>query len=221
MPTAKKTIVLFGDSQAEMFANGFNKLAQLRHERLIVLAKPGCSPWLRVQLTPGLAPWPQCTAFHDFALREIAALHPDQIVVTGGVSSAGFTPAVGVGIQQVLQTLRQSSSHVAVLSNIPWYAGSARTLPLCLIVHASSLRSCDMPYTEFALSQAPYRQQLQLAAKETSVSFINMDPLFCTKQSCPVVIGNHEVYIDGYHITWQFGEYISPALNSLLNPLYS
>jgi hypothetical protein len=46
--------------------------------------------------------------------------------------------------------------------------------------------------------------------------FINLDRLFCTAQTCPVVVGNHEVYFDLYHISAAYSTFVAEPLGSIL-----
>ncbi|MGC2484792.1 MAG: SGNH hydrolase domain-containing protein [Acidimicrobiales bacterium] len=215
--TATKTMVLLGDSQAHMWAPAFIAIADAQHERLIVLAKDACPPWLTTYLTTGMSPFPQCTAFHTWALAEIKKLHPAQIYVTGaegplGVSSVNLEP-----VTSLLKDLRKVSPSTTVLSNIPWPTNDPVT---CLSAHSSDIGGCNMSDGEFNNLYGKFHKILKEAAKSSGATFANLDSLFCTKSTCPVVVANHLVYYDDYHITWQYADYVANALDQMLTPTF-
>lgn len=215
--SSKKTMVLLGDSQAHMWAAAFIAIADAQHERLIILAKDECPPWLATYLTTGMSPFPQCTAFHTFALAEIKKLHPEQVYVTGaegplGVSSIDLKP-----VTSLLKDLRKISSSTTVLSNIPWPTDDPVT---CLSAHSGDISGCNMSDGEFDSLYGKFHKTLKEAAKASGATFANVDSLFCTKSTCPVVVANHLVYYDDYHITWQYADYVANALGEILTPTF-
>jgi hypothetical protein len=215
--TSKKTMVLLGDSQAQMWAPAFIAIADAQHERLIILAKDACPPWLATYLTTGMSPFPQCTAFHSFTLAEIKTLHPAQIYVTGaegplGVSSINLKP-----VSSLLKDLLKVSSSTTVLSNIPWPVINPVT---CLSAHSSNIGGCNMSEGEFNNLYGKFHKTLKEAAKSSGATFANLDSLFCTKSTCPVVVANYLVYYDDYHITWQYADYVADALGQMLAPTF-
>jgi hypothetical protein len=215
--TSQKTMVLLGDSQAQMWESAFIAIANAQHERLIILAKDECPPWLTTYLTTGMSPFPQCTAFHAFSLAEIKKLHPAQIYVTGaegplGVSSINLKP-----VTSLLNDLLKISPSTTVLSNIPWPVTDPVT---CLSAHSSNIGGCNMSEGEFDSLYGKFHKTLKEAAKSSGATFANLDSLFCTKSTCPVVVGNHLVYYDDYHITWQYADYVADALGQMLAPTF-
>ncbi|HTT60011.1 MAG TPA: SGNH hydrolase domain-containing protein [Acidimicrobiales bacterium] len=215
--SSKKTMILLGDSQAHMWAPAFIAIARAQHERLIVLAKDACPPWLATYLTTGMSPFPQCTAFHKWALSEIQKLRPAQVYVTGaegplGVSSINLKP-----VSSLLKDIRKISPSTSVLSNIPWPTNDPVT---CLSAHSSDISGCNMPEGEFKSLYGKFHTTLKEAAKSSGATFVNVDALFCTKFTCPVVVANHLVYYDDYHITWQYADYVATALDQMLSATF-
>jgi hypothetical protein len=213
--SSSRIMVLLGDSQARMWAQAFNLVAAKEHERLIILDKDGCPPWLATYLTAGLSPYPQCTAFHAFSLAEIRKLHPAQIYVTGGTGSVGDIGADSSGATKLLKDLRNITSDTTVLSNVPWPVINPVT---CLSAHADDIGGCSMPYGEFKTSSAEFRKALKSAAAKSGATFADLDSLFCTTTTCPVVVNNVLVYADDFHITWQYSTYVAAALGAILAP---
>jgi hypothetical protein len=75
-----------------------------------------------------------------------------------------------------------------------------------------------MPYGEFTSSNAQFRRALKRAAAKSGATFADLDSLFCTTTTCPVVVSNVLVYADDFHITWQYSAYVAPALGQILTP---
>jgi hypothetical protein len=215
--TSQKTMVLLGDSQAHMWAPAFISIADAQHERLIVLAKDACPPWLETYLTTGMSPFPQCTAFHSWSLAEIKKLHPAQIYVTGAEGPLGVSSIELKPVTSLLNDLRKISPSTTVLSNIPWPTNDPVT---CLSAHSSDISGCNMSDGEFNSLYGKFHKTLKEAAKSSGATFANVDSLFCTKSTCPVVVANHLVYYDDYHITWQYADYVANALDQMLTPTF-
>jgi hypothetical protein len=215
--SSSRVMVLLGDSQARMWAEGFNLVAKEEHERLVILDKDGCPPWLATFLTAGLSPYPQCTAFHEFSIAEIKAMHPAQIYVTGGTGAVGDIGSDLVGATKLLKELRKVTSDTTVLSNVPWPVIDPVT---CLSAHPGNIGGCNMPYGEFTSTYAQFRQALKKAATKSGATFADLDPLFCSPTTCPVVVNNVLVYADDFHITWQYSAYVAAALDQILQPTF-
>jgi hypothetical protein len=216
--SSPRTMVLLGDSQARMWAQAFNLVAAKERERLIILDKDGCPPWLATFLTAGLSPYPQCTAFHAFALAEIKKLHPAQIYVTGGTGAVGDIGGDLTGATRLLKDLRTITPDTTVLSNIPWPVINPVT---CLSAHSGDIGGCSMPYGEFTSSNAQFRRALKKAAAKSGTTFADLDSLFCTTTTCPVVVNDILVYADDFHITWQYSAYVAAALDQVLTPTFT
>jgi hypothetical protein len=215
--TSQKTMILLGDSQAHMWAPAFISIADAQHERLIVLAKDACPPWLETYLTTGMSPFPQCTAFHSWALAEIKKLHPAQIYVTGAEGPLGVSSIELKPVTSLLNDLRKITPSTTVLSNIPWPTNDPVT---CLSAHTGDIGGCNMSDGEFNTLYGKFHKTLKEAAKSSGATFANVDSLFCTKSTCPVVVANHLVYYDDYHITWQYADYVANALDEMLTPTF-
>jgi peptidoglycan/LPS O-acetylase OafA/YrhL len=155
-----KTMVLLGDSQATMWAGGFNLAAQKAGWKLVVLAKDGCPPWLQHYLTPGLSPYPQCDAWHSFTSRTIAQLRPQLVIATGAAGPLGTTPAAAV--TRLVTALKADGSRVGILSNTPWFnSPNVPQPPDCLAQHSSSLQICNLSYRSFLSTHRSIRSMLQ------------------------------------------------------------
>ena len=217
-PTATRTMVLLGDSQAEMWSVAMDKIARHDHWRLVVLAKEACPPWLITVETPSYAPYPECDAFHRFTTQRINALKPALVLVTGGFGANSSPANDARGLTRLFRALSPTKAEIDVLGNMPWFEGrwSGPVPPSCLAQHATSLKVCNLPYATFMASERQFRQALATTAIREGGRFINLDSLFCSTTTCPVVVDGHQVYFDAHHMLASYGAYVTPALRDLI-----
>jgi parallel beta-helix repeat protein len=222
---ATRTMVLYGDSQAEMWSGALDQVARRTHWRLELLLKNGCPPWLGDYLTPDFSPFAACTAWHRFAVQRINTLRPQLVVITGGVGADTRPEQDRVPAQRLLKALAPSGAKLSLMTNVPWFAGSwnGAVPPSCLAQHATSLRECDLPVKTWNRSYGVLRRTLASVAATGGATLINTDPLVCSRSTCPVVVSGLQVYLDAFHIRHTYGEHVSRGLEEvmgrgLLNP---
>ena len=213
--------VLLGDSQAAVFAEGFDQMAKVHHYRLVVLAKDECPPWLASYVTTSGGVFPACDAWHKFEVSSILSLHPDAVVVAGASGKNWQSSSEIRAINDLVRVLSPSVAKIAILSNMPSFLGRLPSLipPNCLLSHPDDLKLCNLSASSWHRSQLAFRVTLQSAAKLSGAKFVNIDDLFCTQITCPVVVARHQVYFDFYHIMASYGSFVSPALWELLKPV--
>ena len=216
-----RTMVLLGDSQAAVFAEGFDQMAKVHHYRLVVLAKDECPPWLASYVTTSGGVFPACDAWHKFEVSSILSLHPDAVVVAGASGKNWQSSSEIRAINDLVRVLSPSVAKIAILSNMPSFLGRLPSLipPNCLLSHPDDLKLCNLSASSWHRSQLAFRVTLQSAAKLSGAKFVNIDDLFCTQITCPVVVARHQVYFDFYHIMASYGSFVSPALWELLKPV--
>jgi parallel beta-helix repeat protein len=215
---ADRTMVLYGDSQAEMWSGAFDAVARRTHWRLEILIKDGCPPWLGTYLTPDFSPFAACTAWHQFAVKRINAVRPQLVVITGGIGATGQANDDRVPAQRLLRALAPSGARLAMMTNTPYFAAdwTGAVPPTCLAQHASSLRECDLPVATWMRGYGAFRRLLVSVATAGGANLINVDPLVCTHATCPVVVGGFQVYRDSYHIFNSYGTHVSRGLEAVM-----
>ncbi len=211
----KRTMVLYGDSHAEMWFNAFENVATSIGWRLVVLAKPYCPPaslTFASPLTHGA--YFQCTQWQRFAIARIRSLRPSLVVITGELDEAApgitMTPALWQQANaKTLQLARSPGTQVAILGNI---ANIGVSGPTCLARHPHNVQSCSLAYAK--LDQTYYRAE-QAAAQQVGGRYINVLPWLCATVCSPVV-GKFDVYFNQYHITATYATYLSQVLHIAL-----
>ena len=215
-PTATRTMVLLGDSQAMMWSTAFETIAAHDHWRFVILGRDGCPPWLTPNLA-GSAGAP-CGAFHRYAQAVIERLHPSVVFLTGAESPQLPVAADAAGLKALLARLSGHAGRSALLSPIPWFQGEYKGLspPECIAEHESSLQACTLSVATLEASYGDFARQMATTATSAGAAVVPVRSLFCTPEVCPVLVAHRVVYQDRVHMTWQYARYVTPALATVL-----
>lgn len=214
--TSTHTILLLGDSTAAMWSGAFVTLAREHHERLVLVAKTGCAPWLVRDLIFGGGPDPWCSAWHRFEVTEAARLRPSAIVVTGFLGVPAVPSSVPAGIVHLLAALRAVTPDVTLLSNLPAVPPGHADPATCVLVHPDHVTPCNLSVAAFEKAYGSFRAALVHGARSTGARYVNLDPLLCTSRWCPVVVAHHLVYRDLFHLNTAYVRYVARPLGDLL-----
>ena len=217
--TSATTVLLLGDSTAAMWSSAFIRLAEAQHVRLVLAAKTGCAPWLDPDVIFGGGRNPYCDEWHRFEVAEARRLHPAAIVVTGYVGEPVSQSAVPGGVTHLLEALRSVSPRVTVLSNLPAVPRGHADPATCVLVHPTQIGPCSISVAAFTDSYGWFRRALVQAATTSGSRFVDLDPLFCTATTCPMVVDHHLVWRDLFHANVAYVDWISRALGELIGPL--
>jgi len=222
--SSHETVVLTGDSRAQMWLDAFVTIAQGANFKLILLAKSGCpSPFATYRVnnngTYSNSVWAACTKWHTFVRQTINTLKPQVVVMSSESDLALANPvhyAQAAEIQQDTAAFLKSiptKTRTVVLGGFP-EPGSASSPTLCLSKGPSSLLTCSFtPSTDVTINN----QAVQSAAKSSGASFINQTPWLCGT-TCPAIIDGIVPYtIDGYHIDNTYTTHLTGVLWTALN----
>ena len=214
--TSSRTVLLLGDSTAAMWSGAFVELAQHNHERLVLVAKTGCAPWLTKDLIFGGGRNPWCSAWHRFEVAEAQRLHPSAIVVTGFVGVPAQPSQVRAGITRLLVALKSITPDVSLLSNLPAVPPNGQDPAACVLVHPSDLSGCNLSVEAFMAAYGGFRADLRAGATTSGAHYVDLDPLMCTATWCPVLVAHHLVYRDLFHLNTAYVSYVARPLGTLL-----
>jgi peptidoglycan/LPS O-acetylase OafA/YrhL len=196
--SGNRTMVIYGDSHAEMWFDALNNIAKEAHWRLVDLGKGYCpadslpyrnpSGWG----TPG-GEYAACDQWHRFAIRRIAQLKPELVVVTQDVPPGPDPRQWQRGLEVTLDGLDVPKTRIVVLGNIPILPQNP---PDCLSRHVSDIQACSGP-VRTALT--PFNQAEKAAADSAGVRYIGITSWFCSTV-CTGVIGRYGVFVDQFHV---------------------
>jgi hypothetical protein len=218
--TSKRTIVLFGDSHAQMWLTALVPIAQRDRDRLVLVWMAGCpvaniGVWDASTHSVSAA----CTKFRSSMISQIKTLAPTVVLVadrTSDIPGAGNVLTTDAawqsGLKNSLAQLKGPKTKVAVIGDITVYNVNP---PSCLAAYPKAVQTCTIPnpnpktHQHFAAEMA--------AAAAVGVPYVNPQPWLCTK-TCSAVIGNMVAYYDAFHVTATYAEYLSVVLQAALKP---
>ena len=211
-------VVLYGDSHAGMWLPAMIEIAERRHWRLQLVGKPACP-------APRITFWHQqqgrrfveCDRFREFAIRRVAAVRPEMVVVTSTsfAQKRGrgvlITPAQWqAGLTRTLRALRRSAKHVVVLGDIPVPAENS---PECLAANRSDITRCAT--TRAAATGRVWNDADAAAARATGAGHVPVLPWMCSAV-CTAVVGNVTVYRNRFHLTGTYARMMNGVLEEAL-----
>lgn len=214
--TAKRSVMVLGDSQAGMWIPTFDTWGIQEHWKVYRLMKLACTPWTDPTT------WPNCVAWRKFVIREILSLKPTAVVAvamedTKQDAAISLAPrkieAYVLGFEKAI-----SGAHakVFIMQNVPWFFSQGNP-EMCLAAYPTDVSKCnhDAPSSVLASSM---QKGISLAAATGKVDELEVDGLFCSGQACPVLVGIYNLYIDEFHFQEPWARYIARAFSQVFSP---
>ena len=90
---------------------------------------------------------------------------------------------------------------MAVLSAFP---PASLNVPSCLSEHLDDVTACEQRWPSTRARTAEINERLRAVAGELGASVVELVPLLCLPDRCPVIVENVLVFRDGYHVTSAF-----------------
>lgn len=204
---SKDTIVLFGDSHIQQYANAFDVVGEQLHYKVIMLSISGCE-WTKNESIDA------CEERMDYILTS-RALKEASVVVIGRYFQNNFE-----NIRGTVQSVNEAATgRVVLIKDAPattshgiescYYSNKK-----CSLERKHAVDSGDVPINKFVESGV---------IKKENILFI--DDLFCDNKSCYTTIGGVPVYYNtsgkgtGYrnsHITPTYSYSLGPAIGDRL-----
>jgi peptidoglycan/LPS O-acetylase OafA/YrhL len=219
-PRGRRTMVIFGDSHANMWATALNDIAVADGWKLVTFVKDACPAIdLPVPDPPGYgtprAPWLACEQWRQYVISRINLLRPNLLIVTQALhrrpSGSLYTPAQWeAGLVRTLNQITAPHTVKVVLGNI---ATLPQHAPNCLSMHLDDAQVCGTPARSYL---TPFRRAEARAAVVAGAHYVDAMPWFCTK-SCSAVIGRFEVYVDQEHVTNTYARALEGVLAASLD----
>ncbi|GAA4351263.1 acyltransferase family protein [Angustibacter luteus] len=215
--SAKRTVVLFGDSHMEQWLPAFVAAADRDHWRVVSWTKSACpAAAITVRNSSLQRTYTECDQWRRQTIARIGALQPDLVlvsqsetVVPGDVSPEDFAAATATTVSRIKAA---TDGEVAYLQDIPI---PGKNLPECVASNLDAVDSCT--YRAGKAYSYPHRHAaIAPAMKALSVRTIDTQPWFCTASECPPVVGNVLVYRDDSHMTVPYSTWLAPLARSVL-----
>lgn len=212
--SSSTTVVLYGDSHAQMWLPVLAPIATLDKFRLVLVWHPGC-PVANVPFS-----WPVCRLFRIAAIAAIVKLKP-ALILTGNKTTSIVGPGGSritnaqwqSGLEQTIRALQTKTTKVVVIGDVTQMDS---LVPVCLSINPSKIQKCTV-YNPNPKYTQRFKPEMA-AAKATGATYVNPQSWLCNLK-CSPVIGNMIVYSDQGHVTASYAEYLTNVWNAAIKNL--
>ena len=213
---AATSVVLFGDSHAAMWFPAVDDAANQHGWQLFNFAKATCPPLFISIYSPELGRnFSECDTWRQNVLARIQQIHPALVIL--GVarhytSVYGFTPYDQQwlqGMSQMVSTIRQMGSKVLVIGPVP---KPQTTVYDCLSEHLSDATACTEP-VNVGIKEAGLASE-RATVEAAGGAYLDVQPWFCTAQTCAAIVDNLLVWRDDNHISEPYSAFLGPAMSA-------
>ncbi|WEN16345.1 acyltransferase family protein [Rhodanobacter sp. AS-Z3] len=217
---AAHTAVLIGDSIGGQWFPAVFAVFNRPDWRLVVLTKSACPMVDELMFYPRIGRnYTECTIWRRQALRDIAKMRPD-IVVMGSVQTSDFTQTQWVeGTARVLKTISDASGHIYLLRGTPHLPFDG---PNCLSSRSwwpwlhPWKSTCDAPAYS-ARDNDVYRWLQQASSGFVNVEVVDLNSKVCPGNTCHAESHGRIIFRDSQHLTATFVESLSAHLANILH----
>jgi peptidoglycan/LPS O-acetylase OafA/YrhL len=209
------TVALVGDSHAMHWFPAFERLAKLRHWRLVPFTKYSCvfvdmriwSDYLKREYT-------ECETWRERVIAKLRRLKPDLVVISSNkwfatiASRDGEPKRQGAALAALIERI---PSPVAILVDTP---RSDHDVPACLARNRKAIERCTTPKA-VAFGWRHRIREVE-ARRLTGAPLIDLSKSICATDPCPAIIGRRMVYRDHHHLTATFAASLARDLDAAM-----
>lgn len=208
--SSKRTVVLFGDSEAMQWFDGLRAIARRNDWRLIARGRAGCPP-AAIHFAH------RCDKWRKRTLRLIERERPGLVVISSGtryrairdgrrLGHKATRPVIRRGYIRTLQRLRRAGARVAVIKDTP---RAPHHVPNCVSQSLQRLRKCAF----YKKPNKPPIYDARAARRVKGARLVKPVKALCRRKLCPAVIDDTLVYRDANHITATYARALAPWLD--------
>ena len=229
-PTAKRTVVLVGDSHAAQWFPALELLARRERFRLIAWTKSGCplAPGVHIYLPAIGRQYAECLDWSASVIRRLRAMPRVSLIIDARTSTylpqvlapddeavPGSTAARlwGAGFAAGVADLGRVASRVAVLRDTPH---APQDIPACISWNPSRPSRCN-----FVRPADGHSDDAEYAAERAAgvarSSYVDPAPAVCAAAVCKAVVNGVITYRDDNHLTAAFSASIRHRLAQVLS----
>jgi hypothetical protein len=214
-PHATHTAVAVGDSVGLEWFPAYARIFDKPDWRLLVITKSSC-PMVDVSIFyPRIGrEYTECSEWRSDALRKIASLKPD-IVIMGSTFTYAYTQSQWInGTKRVLDELAPVAGRVYVMRSSPTlpFDGPACVAPRSWLYTAIKGQSLCTTAARTTQSDDVF-DWLRIAARGFHyVHVVDMTNAICPDATCRAAIGGEVVFRDDQHMTATFAASLAPEL---------
>ncbi|MGH7678284.1 MAG: acyltransferase family protein [Gemmatimonadaceae bacterium] len=220
--SSSTTIVLLGDSHAEHWLGGLDRVGKERGWKIIAMVKGGCpvADMPEMQHARFKRYYHECTRYREAMLQRIIAMRPSAVILSswdhylamdGKALGWQVTPdGWRNGLRRTYGRLIGAGIATVAIRGTPrtWF-----DVPQCLSRRAAQLpgaRACEYDRAG-SLNRVAIAAQND-AARGLPVPFIDMIDQICATARCKVTRGGIVMFTDDNHLTASFTRSLAPVL---------
>ncbi|CAN7453727.1 acyltransferase family protein [Phenylobacterium sp. LjRoot225] len=228
-PRGARTLVLFGDSHANMWSTSVDAAARRNGWKLVTFLKPSC-PAATIPATYYVKlkrPLRECVAWRAEAIRRIIALRPDAVVIASAEfylrpTQAGAVPVPvaqwRAGLQKTVQSFDAAGIEAILVRDVP---APGYDVPTCLsraVTRGLADAACPVD-AERAINADAVRAEADAVQAARHATRLDLTDQFCTEGRCDVVRRGIVMYRDDNHMSATYAQAIEPAMEARLKAL--
>lgn len=218
---SRRTVVLFGDSHAAHWYPAFDALAKLQGWRLVSMTKTACPAIdAPVQLDTHRRPYHECSEWRTAAMRHIADMKPDLVVLGNSSRYAKVTANEWeLATRRTIDSIATSGAATALIRDTPWPGFG---VPVCLAraeyQGANVEQSCMIDRAGgLKLGVAIFHAERRAVdASAGRAKMIDLTAEICPGDRCASLTGGVVHFSDNNHLTATFSRGLVPALQMAL-----
>jgi len=205
--SATQSVVLYGDSHAEMWLPALDRILSTDQLKLIFIGQRGC-PVVLISTPNHLT---ACASPRLTDLNVIDAIQPLAIILADRTSYRFGHAEWQAGMTSTLDALAQSNAKIAIMGDIQVFNMS---VPLCLATNPTAVQNCSVANPN---TQLPGQQSAeQAAARKAGATYINPTPWLCTTTRCSPVIGPDIPYWNASLLSVTYVKYLTKVVGAAL-----
>lgn len=234
---ARRTITLVGDSKARQWLPTLDRYGRKNTWRIVAHTKSACSFSQADLPLPGSRKrYTACLAWNDKVLKRLKKDRSDVVVValynkyarqTATVrTGAQRRAAMAKGLRSSWRSVTRTGAQVVVLNSSPYigrpYAGHPTwEAPDCVAANRTDPSACAVPAAAALTARSVWSQadRARVLTRLPRVDLIDLNPVLCGPEVCPVVIDDVLVYRDNHHLTATAARWLYPSLRQQLDPI--
>ncbi|WP_269992730.1 acyltransferase family protein [Arthrobacter sp. B2a2-09] len=219
--SAKRTLIVFGDSTTMSFVPGIRKALEGQDWKVYIYTVAACSPTLVQPAADASAD--ECVKFKSWVQGEIKRIRPDTVVSSflrndGHLASKATGAAADAEWQHNISEMGKFVTSVGsryVLLEAP---APAKAEPSQCITRFSTPGDC------ITVRKSEFDNQSAVEARAISsiganAVFVPTKDWFCVDGRCPAFIGGTALYADINHISALASEELAPLIKDVLSPV--
>ncbi|MQA61085.1 MAG: acyltransferase family protein [Actinophytocola sp.] len=202
--TAKKRIVVVGDSHAQLYTGALDPLVEPNDWQAYSIIRGGCPFSTDSEL---IKESQACVDYNAALVEELREIDPDAVVTMASYQvSKGRTERTPEGFVAQWRKLASAGIPVVAFRDNPRYDFEPSA---CADDLGARSPRCSGVRAELYPEVPSYER---IPGVPGNVRFVDLSDYFCDGPTCPPIIGNVRVYMDDNHITQTYMNTLAPVM---------